>query len=110
MPFDDADVLRLIADEEIIYIKRTFDTRRYRLDHAVPSIVPWSTAPAACQQQCHARAKKRAEKTSVVDITAIGDHQTSSVGAELETDYDTKKTMETDTEDIKETEFLHKCT
>ena len=35
VPFDDFDVglFKSIADEEIIYIKRTFDTRSYRFDY-----------------------------------------------------------------------------
>jgi len=76
----------------------------------VPSILPWSSAPSACQQQRQVRAKKRAEKASVVDTTAIDDHQTSCVGAEIEIICDTQQTVETVTECTRQTEFLHKCT
>ena len=92
----------------------------FRCDRNISTV---SKAVAACCSKYSARVdctislsstsketKKHAEKTSVVDLTAIGDHQTSCVGAELETDYDTQQTMETDTKDIRETEFLHKCT
>ena len=34
MPFDDVDVFRSIADEEVIYIKRTFDIRSCRFDYS----------------------------------------------------------------------------
>jgi len=69
----------------------------------VPSILPWSSAPSACQQQRQVRAKKRAEKASVVDTTAIDDHQTSCVGAEIEIICDTQQTVETVTECTRQT-------
>lgn len=80
------------------------------LPHAVPSILPWSTAPSASQQGRRERAKKRAEKTSVVDTTTIDEQETTSVGAEVEIDCDNQQMMKTECIRPTETEFLHKCT
>ena len=35
MPFDDVDVFRVITDQEVIHIQRTFDTRRNDLNNRV---------------------------------------------------------------------------
>jgi len=67
----------------------------------VPSVFPWSVTPTACQQQRRARAERRAQKVqdsilAEIDMTAIDECQTPSIGAEESVMCDTNQAAETE--------------